>query len=55
VAPSFREIGQLAAIVAIRTAVNYVLSMEIAEERRQVPDAAKGQGVDAPGRLRPET
>ncbi|WP_255950754.1 DUF1622 domain-containing protein [Streptomyces odontomachi] len=44
VAPSFREIGQLASIVAIRTAVNYFLSMEIAEERRQVADAAAEHG-----------
>jgi uncharacterized membrane protein len=36
VAPSFREIGQLAAIATIRTALNYFLSREIAEERRQV-------------------
>jgi uncharacterized membrane protein len=36
IAPSFREIGQLAAIATIRTALNYFLSKEIAEERRQV-------------------
>ena len=36
IAPSFREIGQLAAIAAIRTALNYFLSRELAEERRQV-------------------
>jgi uncharacterized membrane protein len=33
VSPTFQEIGQLAAIAAIRTALNYVLSREIAEER----------------------
>ena len=36
VAPSFRELGQLAAVAAIRTALNYFLSKEIEEERRQV-------------------
>ena len=38
VAPSFRELGQLAAVAAIRTALNYFLSKEIAEERRQVAE-----------------
>jgi uncharacterized membrane protein len=42
VAPSFRELGQLAAVAAIRTALNYFLSREIAEERRQL--AADGPG-----------
>jgi uncharacterized membrane protein len=36
VAPSFEEIGQLAAIAAIRTALNYFLAREIAEEQRRV-------------------
>ena len=34
IAPSFREIGQLAAVAAIRTALNYFLSREIEQERR---------------------
>ncbi|MFP5371264.1 MAG: DUF1622 domain-containing protein [Actinomycetes bacterium] len=38
VAPTFRELGQLAAVAAIRTALNYFLSKEIAEERRQVAE-----------------
>lgn len=38
VAPTFEQIGQLAAIAAIRTALNYVLAKEIAEERRQLTD-----------------
>lgn len=38
VAPSFHEIGQLAAVAAIRTALNYFLSREIAEERHQVSE-----------------
>ena len=42
VAPSFRELGQLAAVAAIRTALNYFLSKEIAEERRQVAEDDAG-------------
>ena len=42
VAPSFRELGQLAAVAAIRTALNYFLSKEIAEERRQVAEEKAG-------------
>lgn len=36
VAPTWEEIGQLAAIVAIRTALNFFLQREIAHEARQV-------------------
>ena len=36
VAPSWEEIGQLAAIATIRTALNYFLGKEIAEERREI-------------------
>jgi len=36
VAPTFQEIGQLAAIAAIRTALNYFLGKEIARERAEV-------------------
>lgn len=36
IAPTFQEIGKLAAIAAIRTALNYFLGKEIAEERREV-------------------
>jgi uncharacterized membrane protein len=35
ISPNFREIGQLAAIAAIRTVLNYVLAREISEERSQ--------------------
>jgi uncharacterized membrane protein len=34
VAPTFEELGQLAAVAAIRTALNFFLAREIAEERR---------------------
>lgn len=36
ISPTFREIGQLAAIAAIRTALNYFLGREIKEERAQL-------------------
>ena len=36
VAPTFEEIGKLAAIAAIRTVLNYFLGKEIAEERAEV-------------------
>ncbi|MGY1690235.1 DUF1622 domain-containing protein [Geodermatophilus sp. SYSU D01105] len=47
VAPSFRELGQLAAVAAIRTALNYFLGREIAEERRQVAED-QGRGTVDP-------
>ncbi|MGC5052275.1 DUF1622 domain-containing protein [Micromonospora sp. DT48] len=34
--PTFAQIGQLAAIAAIRTVLNYVLGREIEHEKRQV-------------------
>lgn len=40
IAPSFREIGQLAAIAAIRTALNYFLAREIAVEKSEVESKA---------------
>ena len=45
VAPSCRELGQLAAVAAIRTALNYFLSKEIAEERRQVAEERAHDGA----------
>ena len=58
ITPSFAEIGQLAAIAAIRTALNYFLAKEIREERAEIgqeeADEAR-RGVSADGRppLRP--
>ncbi|MEU0119781.1 DUF1622 domain-containing protein [Streptomyces bobili] len=43
VAPSFAEIGQLAAIAAIRTALNYFLGREIAQERAALKQADPSQ------------
>jgi len=40
IAPSYREIGQLGAIAAIRTALNYFLAREIRDERRQLAGEA---------------
>lgn len=38
VAPSFEDIGQLAAIAAIRTVLNFVLTKEMETERRQLDE-----------------
>jgi uncharacterized membrane protein len=49
IAPSFSEIGQLAAIAAIRTALNYFLAREIREERAEVEkDSERDAGAVAP-------
>ena len=52
VAPSWEEIGQLAAIAAIRTVLNYFLGKEIAEERRQIDEEREDSG-NAPGSTAP--
>jgi uncharacterized membrane protein len=36
IAPTFEEIGQLAAIATIRTALNFFLSRELKEERAEL-------------------
>ena len=43
IAPTFTEIGQLAAVAAIRTVLNHVLRKEIAEERAEL-DAGRRAG-----------
>ncbi|WP_246268006.1 DUF1622 domain-containing protein [Nonomuraea typhae] len=48
IAPSWTQIGQLAAIATIRTALNYFLSREIAEERAQVQQAQAKHMRDVP-------
>lgn len=49
ISPSFEEIGKLAAIAAIRTALNYFLAREIAEEQRAVERAtSRGGASDTP-------
>jgi uncharacterized membrane protein len=54
IAPTLREIGELAAVAAIRTALNYFLAREIREERDELarradtdqpaPDPTAGPG-----------
>ncbi|MGW5559804.1 DUF1622 domain-containing protein [Micromonospora sp. NPDC003944] len=41
VSPSFTQIGQLAAIATIRTALNYFLGREIRQEQRQVAEGER--------------
>ncbi|WP_329460718.1 DUF1622 domain-containing protein [Streptomyces sp. NBC_01497] len=53
VAPSFRDIGQLAAIAAIRTVLNYFLNREIKEERRQVAEDRGKSDTSPPSRNGP--
>ncbi|MEV4621547.1 DUF1622 domain-containing protein [Asanoa sp. NPDC049573] len=48
ISPSFSDIGQLAAIAAIRTALNYSLRREIDEERRQLAADRGGTGEVPP-------
>jgi uncharacterized membrane protein len=43
IAPTLREIGELAAIAAIRTALNYFLAREIKEERGELARQAAGE------------
>ena len=45
IAPSFQELDKLAAVAAIRTALNFFLAREIAEERRTLA----AQGTDRKG------
>jgi uncharacterized membrane protein len=49
VAPSFEDLGQLAAVAAIRTALNFFLGLEIKQEREQLRTdqaAAPGSAAD---------
>jgi uncharacterized membrane protein len=47
VAPTFQDIGQLAAIATIRTVLNYFLTREVNEERRQVAEQDAAMKRDA--------
>lgn len=44
VAPSFEEIGKLAAVAAIRTALNFFLRREIREERDEIRGSTETEG-----------
>jgi hypothetical protein len=48
VAPTIAEVELLAAIVVIRTALNYFLSKEIERERREVESTGRGQAAMEP-------
>lgn len=51
IAPTLKEIGELAAVAAIRTALNYFLSREIKEERAEL---AKRRDAGAGDRSEPD-
>lgn len=42
IAPSFEELGKLAAVAAIRTALNFFLAREIREEQRAIQERDEG-------------
>ncbi len=49
VAPTFKEIGQLAAVAAIRTALNFFLAQEIRVEREEIAKQTQQRlSVEAP-------
>lgn len=43
VAPSFEEIGKLAAVATIRTALNFFLARELRDEREEIEAAGREQ------------
>ena len=45
-APTFEEIGKLAAIATIRTALNFFLGREIEQERRQLAEQERSGAPD---------
>ena len=49
VAPGFRELGQLAVVATIRTALNYFLAKEIAAEDRKIASQDDGRSGTGPG------
>lgn len=57
IAPSFNQIGQLAAIATIRTALNFFLRREIEQEQRQLKPGdpgSTGPSGHAAAQARPE-
>ncbi len=50
VAPSWEELGKLAAVAAIRTALNYFLEKEIDSERREVEAEQERRAASPSGR-----
>ena len=52
VAPTYREIGQLAAVAAIRTSLNFFLAREIKGEREEVAsEGARHLGADGASKV----
>lgn len=49
VSPTWEQLGLLAVVATIRTALNFFLTREIAEERAQVEDGPPSVETDAPG------
>ena len=49
IAPSFEELGKLAAVAAIRTALNYFLAREIKEEQSDLAAQRSGKRDDGLG------
>ncbi|MFG3296206.1 DUF1622 domain-containing protein [Streptomyces sp. NPDC048179] len=49
IAPTFTQIGQLAAIAAIRTGLNYILGREIEQERREIERLSPSTGATPQG------
>jgi uncharacterized membrane protein len=52
IAPTWREIGQLAAIATLRTALNFFLEREIDREDRRVADGQRRLSAEAAARRR---
>ncbi|MFC4147598.1 DUF1622 domain-containing protein [Micromonospora mangrovi] len=50
VSPTFAQIGQLAAIATIRTALNFFLRREIVQEQQQVQGERRVETTDRPPR-----
>jgi uncharacterized membrane protein len=55
IAPTFEEIGQLAAVAGIRTALNYFLSREITEERAELARQTQASATAEARRPEPDT
>jgi uncharacterized membrane protein len=52
IAPSFTELGQLAVVAAIRTALNFFLAREIREEQAALADRDPGSSSGSSGPAR---
>lgn len=48
IAPSFEELGKLAAVATIRTALNFFLAREIKEEQRTIEERERARSAPPP-------